>query len=378
MKFKLILSLLFVVFLLNPTQGETEENITVEIHQIWDFFNNKDASVTEIITSNGDINISGNIEFQDGSHIYDYFVYINDSNNLPETTIYRPTIKNRMEVPTLSLIKNKKMIRKYTFFGISQPEKINLTDSISFEIGAQWFPLDEYNFLLSLPVREYYQIYSANIIFPASFKIKNSSVDIISPVIQQTEFKNGILMTFSGLYRQKKMPESYIIEEYKYKTYIPLKKIPNLYQINKYPRQNQTSNKNYLKINYTYERPFLFKLIFGISIILMGLVTYLSIPLNSVKKKKNYLLTMVSIWAGQEGVSFLQGHRPLEITLYDFTIVIILLPLFIYCIIFIKKLYFASLRKTNYLIKFLNNLIHKSWVWCSQRISHILHDNERY
>lgn len=328
MKYKLILLLLFVVFLLNPTHGETEENITVEIHQKWNFFNNKDASVTEIITSNGDINISGNVGFQENSKVFDYFVYINGSNSHPETIIYRPTVGKVIEVPNISLMENKKIIRKYTVLNISKPTTIDFTKFIHIEKGLSWFPFDGYIFEYYYPVNNYNQSYIIDIIFPASFKIKDSIIFSRQPIIDPVQIE-GDWYVFGDLSAWEEMPESYIIEEYKYKAYVPLKNLPNSILINKYTWDTQDINHKFLRIKYTYERPYLFKLIFLISISLMLLVYNFSIPLNTNTKRKTFLLTITSIWVGQEGVSFLQGHRPLDILLYDLTIFIVFLIIFV-------------------------------------------------
>lgn len=328
MKFKLIILLLCVVFLLNPTQGETEENITVEIHQIWDFFNNKDASVTEIITSNGDINISGNIGFQENSNIFDYFVYINDSNSHPETIIYRPTVGKVIDVPNISLMENKKIIRKYTVLNISKPTTFEFTKFIHIKKGLSWFPFDSYIFEYYFPVNSYNQSYSSDIIFPASFKIEDGYVKSRQPIIE-TQKIGGEWITFTSEYRIEKIPESYIIEDYQYKAYVPLKNIPNTILIKKHNGNIKDITYKFLRMKYVYERPFLFKLIFGISISLMLLVYHFSIPLNTNTKRKTFLLTITSIWVGQEGVSFLQGHRPLDILFYDLTIFIVFLIIFV-------------------------------------------------
>lgn len=59
-------------------------------------------------------------------------------------------------------------------------------------------------------------------------------------------------------------------------------------------------------------------------------VTYLSCPkIEDKEGLKKYFLNIGSIWAAQEGVSLLQRVRPLEWTLYDYTIFIILIPLFL-------------------------------------------------
>ena len=94
-------------------------------------------------------------------------------------------------------------------------------------------------------------------------------------------------------------------------------------------------------------------MVFFVSILIMLGVTYYSYPLNKKEKINKYLLTIVSIWAGQEGVSFLQGHRPLNLTLFDLTIVIIFIP-------FIQNLIYLLSRKKSFIFKMLVFL--KNWI----------------
>lgn len=361
MKVKIILLFfLFLVFSLNSAKAESNaQNVTIQLHQILDFSSETDATVTDIIRTNEDWNISGNIGLATNIEVVDYFVYIDDSNNPPVIAIYRPTIGNSVQVQNLLLEKNKTLIRKYTILGVSKPTQTNFTRFIYFERGRRFFPLDEYNFLLTLPVQDYNQNYSADIIFPSSFEIINGSVFISRPCIEQRK-KEDILLTVAGICQRDKIPESKSIEEYKYKTFIPLEEIPNSAQ-GKYFQHTQNPNKNYLEIKYSYGRPFLFKLIFFISLGFMFLVTYLSYPLSK-EKISNYLVTIGSIWAAQESVSLLQGHRPLELTLYDYTIVVILIPLFLHLTslaprfrVFIQK----KIRYTKQKLKNVYEIFHK-------------------
>ncbi len=145
------------------------------------------------------------------------------------------------------------------------------------------------------------------------------------PLIEQ-QTNEGWTVTIAGIGQTKgMMPESTNIEEYKYIAYVPLRDIPNSNTAQaKYFEHTQNPSKNGLTLEFIYGRPMLFIQIYFISIIFMFLITYLSYPLSNKGDIKQYFLTIGSIWAGQEGVSFLQGHRPLSLTLYDYTIVFIL------------------------------------------------------
>lgn len=328
MKFKIILFiLLFTILSLNSVKAESNpQNITLRLHQVWDFSSEIDADVTDIISTNQDWIIPGNIGITQNSEVVDYFVYLNNSNSFPEITIFRPTNDTVVEAPDYLLTKNKTLIKKYTFLRASTSTKFAYFDLDNF-----FFPFDEYNFLFVLPVKDYNQKYSADIIFPASFEIKN--VSISSPFIGFYKDER-ISFTVAGILNRKQILESKSIEEYKFRAYIPEINVLNRAQVDKKFGQAQDPNINFLLVKYTYGRPTFFMLIFFISIVFMFLVTYLSHPLSNKSKSeiKQYSLTIGSIWAGQEGVSFLQGHRPLSITLYDFTIVFNLI-----CVIIIYR-----------------------------------------
>lgn len=358
MKIKIILVIfLFLAFSLNGVKAESNaQNVTIQLHQIWDFSSETDATVTDIFRTNEDWTIPGGIGLIPNAEVMDYFEYLDDFNSSPISSIYRPTKENRVQVGNYNLSKNRTFISKFKILGFSQPTKFFI-----FYLDRAFFPFDEYNFLFGLPVQDYNQNYSADIIFPSSFEIIDSSVLISRPCVEQWK-KEEILLTMAGICQRKKLPESKSIEEYKYKAFIPLEEIPNSAQ-REYLQHTQNPNKNYLLIKYSYGRPFLFKLIFFISIGFMFLVTYLSNPLKGKEKIKSYLLTMGSIWSVQEGISFLQGHRPLELTLYDYTILIILIPLFLHLKSLAPPFKVLIQNKIIYTKQKLKNVYEKFHIW---------------
>lgn len=324
-KMSLLIILILIVISLSNVKAESDiQNTTIQFHQIWDFSSEIDADVTDIISTNHDWIIPGNIGITQNSEVVNYFAYLNNSDSFPETTIFRPTIDNVVQAPDYLLTKNKTLIKKYTFLRASTSNKFAYFDLDNF-----FFPFDEYNFMFVLPVKDYNQKYSADIIFPASFEIKN--VDISSPFIGLYKDEK-ISFTVAGILNRKQILESKSIEEYKFRAYIPEINVLNRAQVNEKLGKAQDPNINYLLVKYTYGRPTLFKLVFIISLVLMLLITYLMYSFKNKQEIIHYSLTIGSIWAGQEGVSFLQGHRPLSITLYDFTIVFTLI-----CVIIIYR-----------------------------------------
>ena len=321
----ILLFLLFIVLSLNSVNAESNpQNITIRLHQVWEFSSETDASVTDIISTNEDWIIPATIGLIQDSEVLNYFIYYDNPNSLPENTIFRPTIDNIVQVPDDILIKNKTLFKKYTFLHASTPTKF-----ANFDLNNFFFPFDEYNFLFVLPVKDYNQKYSADIIFPPSFEIKNVSMS--SPFVAFYKDEN-ISFNVAGILNRKKILKSKSIEEYKFRAYIPEINVLNRAQVNDKFAEVQEPNINYLRVKYTYGRPTLFILVFVISLVLMLLITYLSYPLKNNQEIIKYSLTIGSIWVGQEGVSFLQGHRPLSITLYDYTIVFILI-----CVIIIYR-----------------------------------------
>ena len=93
MKVKIILLvLIFNIFLINGVLAESNvQNVTLEIHQLWDFSNEIDASVTETIYSNENWTYYDHICFDPNSEFINYFVYKDDF-EIPEIRIYRPII----------------------------------------------------------------------------------------------------------------------------------------------------------------------------------------------------------------------------------------------------------------------------------------------
>lgn len=184
-----------------------------------------------------------------------------------------------------------------------------------FNLTTFYFPFDRYYFLFVLPMMNYSQDYSADIIFPASFEIMDINPSPNYPCIVGQEEVEGIKFTLAGIC-ENKILASKSIEEYKYTVYVLKMHLQNSSQ-SKYFQLS----KSYAIVNFIYGRPNLFNNIFFISLFFIFLVTCLSYPLKDKEKIKNYLLQIGSVWTAQEGVSFLQGHRPLELTLYDLTII---------------------------------------------------------
>jgi hypothetical protein len=79
-------------------------------------------------------------------------------------------------------------------------------------------------------------------------------------------------------------------------------------------------------VEFVYGRPQMYIILFFLSIMAMVIVIILSYPIDNKKKVLKACSYMGSIWIAQEGVIFLQGHRPLEFTLYDATISLISIP----------------------------------------------------
>lgn len=405
MKVKIILLVLLIIVSSNNVYAKSDaQDITLEFHQNWYFLNENDALVTETISTNEDLDIPSGIGLAQNIEVVDYSAYLDDPNSLPVNTSYRPKKDgNGIHVPNFRLLKNRTFIRKFTFLQVSNPVNFSY-----FNLTTFYFPFDKYNFLLVIPMMDYSQNYSADIIFPASFEIEKNltiyypfvefiggfsfswddignqgnddekleeflqlyidwvktakidkidnktirvskGINYISLILNDEKTKatlkiddgrtdeltakteNGKLNIYPFMVFRAghKIPKSGLlksksIEEYKYTAYVPEMYIPDNSQSKFFPQEP------FAKINFTYGRPDLFKLIFFISLGFMFLVTYLLNPLKDKEQIKSYLLTMGSIWSVQEGVSFLQGHRPLELTLYDYTILIILIPLFLH------------------------------------------------
>ena len=359
MKVKIILLvLIFNIFLINGVLAESNvQNVTLEIHQLWDFSNEIDASVTETIYSNENWTYYDHICFDPNSEFINYFVYKDDF-EIPEIRIYRPIIYESttlecINVPEIFIKKNETIKREYTFLRVSAPCKLYhpYLDRNILTLDNRLFPFDKYYFSLKVKVEDINQKYSADIIFPASFEIDN--ITITSPISKRLHEDQNIIIFRTGYYHYHEIYTSILNEENKFVGHIPLIEIPTKSQIDNEHYSVQSLNNSYLEIKFLYGRPDLFKMVFFVSILIMLGVTYYSYPLNKKEKINKYLLTIVSIWAGQEGVSFLQGHRPLNLTLFDLTIVIIFIP-------FIPNLIYLLSRKKSFIFKMLVFL--KNWI----------------
>lgn len=359
MKVKVILLvLIFTIFLINGVLAESNvQNVTLEIHQLWDFSNEIDASVTETIYSNENWTYYDHICFDSNSEFINYFVYQNDF-EIPEIRIYRPIIYESttlkcINIPEIYIKKNETLKREYTFLRVSAPYKLYnpYLDRNFLTLDNRLFPFDKYYFLLKVKVVDINQKYSADIIFPASFEIDN--ITITSPIFKRLYEDQNIKTFRTGYYHINEIYTSKSNEENKFVGHIPLIEIPTKSQIDNKLSSIQSQNNSFLEIKFSYGRPDLFKMVFIVSILIMLVVTYYSYPLNKKEKTNKYLLTIVSIWAGQEGVSFLQGHRPLNLTLFDLTIVIIFIP-------FILNLIYLLSRKKSFIFKMLVFL--KNWI----------------
>ena len=361
MKVKVILLvLIFTIFLINGVLAESNvQNVTLEIHQLWDFSNEIDASVTETIYSNENWTYYDHICFDSNSEFINYFVYQNDF-EIPEIRIYRPIIYESttlkcINFPEIFITKNETLKREYTFLRVSTPHKYysQYLDRNILTRDNRLFPYDKYYFSLKVQVVDINKKYSADIIFPASFEIDN--ITIICPVYKLLHEDQNIEIYRTGYYHYdiNEIYTSKSNEENKFVVHIPLIEIPTKSQIDNEHSSIQSQNNSDLEIKFSYVRPYLFKMVFIVSILIMLGVTYYSYPLNQKEKTNKYLLTIVSIWAGQEGVSFLQGHRPLNLTLFDLTIVIIFIP-------FIPNLKYLLSRKKSFIFKMLVFL--KNWI----------------
>lgn len=424
MKNKIVLLVLLITISSHNVYAKSDaHDITLEIHQNWYFLNENDSSVTETLSTNEDLDIPSDIGVDENIEVVNYFAYLDDPNSLPVNTSYRPKKDgNLIHLPNFRLLKNRTLIRKFTFLQISKSVNFSY-----FNLTTFYFPFDKYNFSLVIPMMGYGQNYSADIIFPASFEIEETNIyyPFVEPIggfwfswddlgnqgnddvklrqflqlynidwvntasIERINDKtirvwNGIplslihslsltlndektnailiiddgrtdklnakrengklniypIKVFGAGHKIPKISISKSIEEYKYTAYVSQMYIPDISQVNFFP------NKPNAETSFTYGRPDLFKNIFKISLIFMILVTIFLYPLKDKEKMKNYLLSIGGIWAAQEGVVFLQGHRPLELTLYDFTI----LPPVIYLVICIAIYYFKKYQESKNII----------------------------